>query len=90
MLQLWAESVRRADPYRGSRLAWQPQMTWPRRPHSRLSTIGDCVEKVDALRRGGAVTYRSCYLAIAMAGVGYFVRSVTVIWNRFDRTAKAS
>ena len=30
------------------------------------------------------------YLAIEIAGVEYFVKSVTVIWNRFDRTAKAS
>jgi hypothetical protein len=30
------------------------------------------------------------YLAIAMAGVGYLVKSVTVIWKRFDSTAKAS
>src|SRR5512146_153922 len=37
-------------------------------------------------RRGA----QQIYFAMAMAGVGYFVRSVTVIWNRFDRTAKAS
>lgn len=30
------------------------------------------------------------YLAIAIAGVGNLVRSVTVIWKRLDKTAKAS
>ncbi len=71
-------------------MARQPEVTRPRRTHSRLSTMGDCIEQVDALGRVGALTHLSCYLAMAIAGVGYFVRSVTVIWNRFDRTAKAS
>lgn len=33
---------------------------------------------------------RTPHFAMTMAGVGYRVKSVTAIWNRFDSTAKAS